>query len=721
MPHATVKLNPGVDQNETPALNETGFSSTNLIRFVFDRNGVGLIQKLGGWTRFYPSPMAYVVREMWAFEDTIGLAHLAVGTGAWVSPNRSQMLMINQQPNTSRLSTLDITPTSTISNQVVDPALAFSATTIMGSSIVVITDNVNTGITGFDSVYIPTPVAVGGLILFGLYACNPDAYSGSPTAYHIRAVDVLGNPLPAPSGSSSPVFAKLTTVSGTATVTVNLPNHGYSAGEDFPILVSTSVGGISFYSHYPVVTVIDADNFTITGSALATSSTSGYINGNEVQLIYSFGISPPITGTGFGVGGFGRGGFGTGVAVTPASGSYIDAQDWTIDNWGEVLVFCPIEDAADFPTSADFRPIYIWDAEAGIPIATALDAPGAPPVNNGIFVAMPQRQIIAWGSTDNGIADPLLVRWCDVNNYNTWVDLVTNEAGQFRLPRGSKIVSGMQGPNQGLLWTDVGVWAMQYIGPPDVYGFNEIGQGCGLIGFRAMGALNGVVYWMGPSQFYVLAGGGVTLLACPVWDVVFQDLDVANASKIRCAVNSRFGEVAWYYPVLVNGEGAGEVSAYVKYNTILQQWDFGQLARTAWVDQSVWGPPLGADPATLLIYQHETSPDADGQAMTPSFQTGYFAMADGDAKVFVDQVWPDMKWGYYNGPQSATVNLTFSVADYAGQTPTVFGPYALTQSTTFITPRFRGRLISIGMSGDDVGSFWRIGALRYRWQPDGKI
>ena len=123
----------------------------------------------------------------------------------------------------------------------------------------------------------------------------------------------------------------------------------------------------------------------------------------------------------------------------------------------------------------------------------------------------------------------------------------------------------------------------------------------------------------------------------------------------------------------------------------LKEWDFGALGRSAWVDQSVLGQPIGADPSSLYLYQHETSPDADGQAMLPSLQTGYYAMNEGDMKTFVDQIWPDMKFGYYSGAMNATVQITFYVADYAGQTPQTFGPYSMTQATTYLTPRFRGR------------------------------
>jgi hypothetical protein len=366
-------------------------------------------------------------------------------------------------------------------------------------------------------------------------------------------------------------------------------------------------------------------------------------------------------------------------------------------------------------------PIYQWNPTVSSPVATVI--PTAPPVNDGMFVAMPQRQIIAWGSTFTGVKDPLLIRWCDVNNYDVWNALITNQAGSYRIPKGSKIVQCIQGPQQGLVWTDIGIWAMQYVGPPYVYGFNEIGNGCGLVGRKAAGSMGGTVYWMGQSQFYRLSGGGVEPIMCPIWDVVFQDLDRNHLDKIRFAANSRFGEITWYFPTISNG---GENEGYVKYNVILNQWDYGfntednpYVSRTAWINESVLGPPIGAS-LNQYIYQHETSTDADVRPMVSSFQTGYFAMTEADVKMFVDQIWPDMKWGYYNGSQGANVNITFYTADYPGDTPIQHGPYVMTNATKFITPRIRGRLISIKLESNDIGTFWRLGNIRYRTQVDGK-
>jgi hypothetical protein len=359
--------------------------------------------------------------------------------------------------------------------------------------------------------------------------------------------------------------------------------------------------------------------------------------------------------------------------------------------------------------------IFYWNTSGGSDHCEIM--PNSPLVNEGFFVAMPERQIIAYGSTFTGIQDPLLVRWCDIGNFTNWVGTVTNQAGSYRIPKGSRIVGGLQGPQEGLLWTDLGVWAMQYINLPYVWSFNEIGTGCGLIGQRAASTMSGVVYWMSQSQFFRLSGDGVQTIQCPIWDVIFQDLDESNVQNICCAPNSRFGEIAWYYPTTGSG---GIPTKYVKYNTLIDQWDYGTLTRTAWIDQSVFGPPIGAG-GDNYIYQHETSTNADGLPINAYIQTGYFALQDGDVKTFVDQVWPDMKWGYFNGVQSAEVEITFYVADFPGQTPIVHGPYSVTRSSTYFTPRFRGRLVSIRVESNDTGSFWRLGNIRYRLQPDGKF
>ena len=760
MPHASFKILPGVDQNKTPALNEAAVSQSQLIRFIPDRTLGGLVQKLGGWTKYYSNSVGSIVRALWAWEDTNANSYLAAGAEGVPAGGGGALQVIQSGGST------DITPQTTVANVAID------FTTTAGSNAVIVTD-VGRNADDYDVVDIQTQISVGGLILYGLYQCyNP---GGSANTYTIYATDQFGEPQNATSSvSNGGVVAQFYAITGSDFITVYLPNHGLLPGGGFAVLVATSIGGITLYGNYVVREVPSVDEFVISAStsasAIAITGISGdgttvtvthasgieftpgetvtisgvtpagyngtwtvdtatdgsftyldaesaaYVSGGaiegefsffensgDVRFVYYNGIGPLPAGTGYGIGPYGSGGYGTGTPPEVGTGTPINATDWSLDNWGDTLIACPLN-----------GPIYAWNPTLGDPVAQIIA--GGPSINQGCFVAMPQRQIIAWGSTFTGVVDPLLIRWCDVNDYTQWISLITNQAGSYRIPKGSRIVQCIQGPQQGLIWTDLAVWAMQYSGLPYVYQFNELGTGCGLIGRKAAGAMNGIVYWMGQSQFFRLAGTGVEPIRCPVWDVVFQDLDTTNLDKIRIAPNSRFGEITWYYPTVSNG---GEVSHYVKYNVLLDQWDYGALSRTAWINESVLGPPIGAAP-DYYIYQHETSPDADGQPMMSSFQTGYFVLSDADVKMFVDQVWPDMKWGYYGGVQDANVKLTFYVTDYPGQTPLVYGPYTMTQATTFFTPRFRGRLVSIKVESEDIGSWWRLGNIRYRFQQDGR-
>lgn len=698
MPHQTLKLIPGVDQNRTTTFNEAAISQTNLIRFVPDRQGVALVQKLGGWTKFFANSVGDIVRALWAWEDTNANTYLGLGQQS-TSVNGNGLSVIfsgNRQVITPRTDTLNY---------------AFSAsngiTTSAGSSTVTIYA-VGSNVSAYDTVYITTQIAVDGLVLFGTYPC---LFLGTDQ-FRIVAKDALGNPLAATSTITSPSGAVpyFTFSINQAQVSVVLNNHGYSVGSTFPIVVSLTYAGVTLYGNYTVNSVTDANTFTFIAGSSATSSGSTYLNSGQAQYLFYRTPAPLPTSIGYGVGGYGAGGYGTGVLPpSTVQGSPINVSDWTLDNWGQIFVSCPVGGG-----------IYTWQPNTGAVVASVIA--NAPIVNDGMFVAMPQRQVVAWGSTFTGIQDPLLINWSDVNDYTSWIPKITNQAGSYRLPRGSRIVGCIQGPQQGLVWTDLAIWAMQYSGPPYVYQFNEIGTGCGLISRKAATSMNGVVYWMGQSQFFKLGNNGVEIIRCPIWDVIFQDLDLNNVDKIRIAANSQFGEISWYYPTTTDG---GEVSKYVKYNVTLDQWDFGTLTRTAWINQSVLGPPIGAGISSpnYYVYQHETSPDADGTVMQSFFQTGYFAMSDAEVKVFVDQVWPDMKWGYYGQSQTAHVELSFYTADYPTDTPKVYGPYDLSTATTYITPRFRARLMSlrIDSSPTEIGTFWRLGAIRYRYEQDGKF
>jgi len=682
--HRAIVLVPGVDQNTTPVFPDAGINDGNLIRFVPDAKGRALVQPIGGWVKYFANTISSLVRALWAWADINASNYLAVGA-------ESSLSVVASGTNTT------ITPRTSTTN----PAVA--ASTTIGSGVVTILD-VGSNITGYDTVDVQTQIAVGGLVLFGSYA----ATAIDADHYSIVAQDRFGHTQVANAnvvaGGAVPQYA---TVNGSSLVTVTLTAHGLLAGQStFTALVSTTLNTVVIYGDYLVLTTPTANTFTIQCSSAANAGSSAYENGGNARYLYHIGAGSLAVGSGFGVGGYGTGGYGSGTAPTTSPGTAITATDWTLDNWGKLLLACPYGGS-----------IYVWDPNTNQPIASVIA--NAPTANQGILVAMPERQVIAWGSTFTGVIDPLLIRWCDIQDFTTWVGTSTNQAGSYRISRGSRIVGGLQGPQQLIFWTDVGVWTAQYINQPYIYGFNEVGAGCGLIAPKAAGVLSGAVYWMSLTQFFTLSGDGVRPLVCPIWDAVFQNMNTeADAvAKIRVAPNSQFNEISWYYC----SSGASEIDSYIKYNTVLRAWDFGTLSRTAWLDQSVLGSPIGAG-SNRYLYQHETGNLADGAVIPTTFTIDYFALDEGEYMAFVDQIWPDMKWGASNEAAAAQIQITLTGIDYPGGAERTQGPYDITRSTTFVTPRMRARMVSMTIaSGPNNASFWRLGYIRYRVMPDGKF
>jgi len=389
----------------------------------------------------------------------------------------------------------------------------------------------------------------------------------------------------------------------------------------------------------------------------------------------------------------------------------ITAVDYTSDNWGEIAL-----------ANAMGGPVYQYDPTGGFNTATMV--PSAPPFNNGIFVSNTEQILFCWGSTADAeigqALDPMLVRWSDIGDYTQFKDLTTNQAGEFRIPIGSVIRGGMAMANQNLFWTDLDLWIAGYVGFPFVFGFNKIGAGAGMISSHAAQPFRGGVYWMGPSNFYVYSGGTVSVLPCPCWDFVFQNLNTTFQSNVRAMPNTPFNEVGWLFPSSTST--SGECDSYVKMNVTEpgRPWDFGTLPRSAWIDQTILGNPIAATP-TGIIYQQESTNDADGAPITASFTTGYFYIGEGQEFAVVNRVIPDFVFGTFAGSKTAQIQMSFNVLNYPGDTPAVFGPYTVTSTTEYIPVNFRGRQMSITVTSSDVGSFWRLGKVRYNWVKAGRI
>lgn len=756
MPFGSVQLVPGVNIERTPTLLRAGYSSSSFIRW---RDG--LAQKQGGWQAYFPFAVSGVPRELHAWEDLNNVGHLGIGT----TGTGTQLGVVTNNIYQ------DITPQTLTSD------FAPNISTTASSAVVAITDPNISNVTVNDTIFFNVPISIGGLILDGLYAIteitgthsyqitapknatttatNPTATNATTSAGNATlhfastpswivagmviadlttpAAITAGTTVVSTTGTTvvmsanvpgghtvgngdNIVFASLpvfTTTNGSSIVSVKLIAHGLSVGQIVSFAIGTTGNGVTVGPGiYDVLTIPDANTFTISVSNQALASGSFAMNSGNAELVYYIALGPPPIGSGFGLGGFGLGGFGTGTSTSSQTGTEITATDWTSDNWGEIFVANPKGGA-----------IYFWDPAGGFQNAQVVSS--GPVFNNGIFVSTSEQILIAYGSAvHQGIGyqkQPLLVQWSDVSNFFEWAVTAATQAGSFPIPIGSAIMGGMAVSNQNLIWTDLDLWAMAYIGPPDVFGFNKIGAGMGLISSHAAQQLRGSVFWMAPTNFCAYTSGGASVLPCPVWDAVFQNLNTAFQQNVRAMPNTPFNEVGWLFPSAASS--SGECDSYVRMNITEPgaPWDYGigVLPRSAWIDQSVLGMPIGASP-NGKVYQHETTQDAAGSPLVASFTTGYFYLAEGEDYCFVDQFLPDFKWGNFPGSGAAQIQISFNVVNFPGDTPTTYGPYTMTQALEYISTRFRGRLMSMTVQSSDLGSFWRTGSSRYRYQPSGR-
>ncbi len=676
MSYNKVVLNPGVDVDKTILLNEASWSRSQFVRFFQN-----MLQKIGGWLRITDTKFIGTCRGIFSWADLVGHTYIAVGTDQRLEAFAGGNLY-------------DITPIDNTVNITPDYS------TVSGSSIVTVHD-VTHGESEGDWINIVNPISVGGLILLGLYqiqsVIDADNYTIAAASSATATVNNGG------------AAADFNTTNTSSTVTVTLDDHGFSAGQIYTVYVSTTVATVVLFGDYTIVTAPTADTLTIVAAGTANATTSGFENaGNSrIEYLLASGLASAGSQAGWGIVGYGLGPYGIGgTTYTPSV-----LRQWSLDAWGELLVASPTQGA-----------LYSWDPTAGTFQNPATIISGSPAQQNGFFIAMPQQQIVSFGATDpnTGDQDPMLVRWCDVADFNNWIATVLNQAGSFRLSRGSRIIGGIQGPQYGLLWTDLALWAMQYIQPPLVYGFNQISSGCGLNSLRAMCILQNNVYWMsnGGEQngsFYVYSGGAVQSIDCPVWDKIFQNMNQEQVDKVCLGASSNFNEFFVFYPSL---NGTGENDSYVKRDNDSGAWDYGTLIRTAWMDQSVYGNPMGTD-TNGLIQQHEVGYDADGVPLKASATSGWFKINDGSLYLFIERMIPDF---ILTG--GAQVQITIEMADYPSDTPNIYGPFQVNDATEFIIIRGRGRLARVTIASTDnpvdFGTFWRLGECLYLATPSGE-
>jgi len=524
-------------------------------------------------------------------------------------------------------------------------------------------------------------------------------------------------PLRATTSAGDVTFAA---TNGSSTITVTDTAHGAVVNDFVTFSDAASLGGniiaAVLNQEYQIATVPTTNTYTIeakdtSGDSVTANASDSGNGGSSVVGAYQIntGLNAFVSGTGWGAEPWGSGTWGSSSSVASRN----QLRLWSQDNFGEDLIL-----------NVRGGGIYYWDESSGtgaraVNITSLSGASDAPTIALQTMVSDTDQHVIAFGVNPIGSSniDPLFVRFSDQENAADWTPTATNTAGGVRINSGSEIIGAVQTRQEILIWTDVSLHSMRFIGAPFIFEFTRLSSDVSMISPNAAVNARGVVYFMDRRNFYVY-NGSVQPVPCSVKEHVFSNLNQDQAFKVFAAENTDYNEVSWFYPV---GSGNTEITNYVTFNYEENLWSVGTLSRGSWAGGTTRQYPLAAtaiDGGSNYLYEHEVGYDADGEAMTAFIESGDLELSEGEFFMFMSRIVPDFT---FNGSQTdASANIVIKGSDFPLETDATLSTSTITPSSTqsYVRNRARHSIVRVESSGSGYG--WRLGDLRFDMRPDGR-
>jgi len=558
---------------------------------------------------------------------------------------------------------------------------------------------------------------------------------GTHLKYYIKEGDGYNDVTPLRSTTSAGDVT-FSASNGSSTITATDSSHGAVENDYVTFSGAATLGGLviaaALNQEYQIASVPTANTFTFTakdtdGDTITANSSDSGNGGSSVVGAYQInvGLDSTVAGTGWGAGTWSRGAWDSASDLTDVTDIL---RIWTHDNYGEDLII-NVRDGG----------LYYWDTSAyaaAYSRAIALSAvSGAdsttPTIAKKVVVSDRDRHVIVFGcdsESAGGTQDPLLIRFSHQETVTTWESTATNTAGSLRLGSGSEIITAIETRQQIIVFTDVSLHAMQFLGPPFTYGIDLISENVTIISPLAAKAVDDFVFWMGFEDFYVY-DGRVQKLPCAVKSYIFNDINLYQKEKVFAALNSSFNEIWWFYP----SEDSDSNDRYVIYNHLEQAWSYGTLARSAWLDRGITDNPIAAGLDNYL-YTHEYGLDdgstAPASAITSYVESSQLDIGDGDKFVFIRRLVPDVT---FDGSTASSPSAAFTVKtrNFPGGAYLESNASTVTQSAAATTTtveqftdqvhiRLRGRSFALKVGSTDTEVQWRLGSPRVDIREDGR-
>jgi hypothetical protein len=360
-------------------------------------------------------------------------------------------------------------------------------------------------------------------------------------------------------------------------------------------------------------------------------------------------------------------------------------------------------------------------------------ASDVPVVVNGIFVSDASRFLFAFGCNELGSSDidPLLIRWSDQEDPSMWTPAATNQAGSLRLSHGSEIVTYIQSRQEILVWTDSSLYSMQYLGAPEVWASQLLGDNLSIASPNAVAFASGVSYWMGNDKFYVY-NGVISPLPCDLRKFVFNDFNTEQYAQVFASTNEGFNEVWWFYCTAESDT----IDRYVVFNYVENVWYYGSMERTAWLDSGLRNYPLAATYGYNLVDHEYGTDNAETYPAEPIhayITSAQFDIDDGHQFSFIWRVLPDITFNGSTAESPAVVmtllplknsgsgyNNPLSVGGDADAAIVRSAVIPVEEFTGQVYTRVRGRQMSVKVESTTLGVAWQLGAPRLDVRPDGR-
>jgi hypothetical protein len=698
MPLKKILLKPGVNRENTRYTTEGGWYECDKMRF---RQGTPEV--IGGWQQFSPQTFLGTCRSLWAWTTLGGTELVGVGTN----------LKFYIEQGTDYYDITPITASVTLTGP-------FAATN--GSSTVTVTQAGHGYSTG-DYIIIYSATGLGGNITAAVLNQQFQITVVTVNSYTIT-VSATANASDTGNGgtcyvahelSPGPAFA--VPLSGWGSGSWGSGSWGNSAtssealrlwnqanfGED---LIFGYRGGPLYYWNASF-NLTGLTTLTVTIASPGVVNTTIALSNGETVVLNTTGKLP--------------------TGLVPGTTYYV------VSSAGTSFSLAATAGGAAINTSGTQSGVHSFSPR-GVLLSSLAGASEVPLYQSYLLISDSSRFVFAFGTNDIFTAtfDPMLVRWSDQENPVEWSPSITNQAGSIRLSHGSQIVTAVQTRQEILVFTDVSLYSLQYLGPPFVWGNQILGDNISIASQNSAMAAANTVYWMGVDKFYMY-DGTVKTLRCDLRQYIFQDLNVLQFDQVFAGTSEGFNEIWWFYC----SSTSDVIDRYVIYNYAEDIWSYGTMSRTAWLDSGILGNPIAATYSHNLVTHEvgvndgETGTDLPLDAYITSSQ---FDIDDGHNFSFIWRMLPDITFRGSTDNSSPQVTMYLlplknsgsgytnpaSVGGDSSALVTQTVAYPIEEFTGQVYTRVRGRQMSIKIASNKLGTTWQLGAPRIDIRLDGR-